>query len=134
MSKRKVLLLGWDAADWKVINPLMDNGEMPHLQQLIERGVMGNLMTLQPVLSPMLWNSIATGKRPDQHGIHGFTVVDKDTGKTRPFGTMDREVKAIWNILNQHNLNAHVVNWFCGHPAEPLRGSDTTELVIRIHT
>jgi len=131
MTKRKVLLVGWDAADWKVINPLMDKGEMPHLSSLIDRGVMGNLMTLQPVLSPMLWNSIATGKRADQHGIHGFTVVDKDSGQTRPFGTMDREVKGVWNILNQEGLTPHVVNWFCGHPAEPLRGSDTTELITR---
>ena len=23
-TKRKVLLIGWDAADWKVIHPLMD--------------------------------------------------------------------------------------------------------------
>ena len=26
---KKVLLVGWDAADWKVIHPLMDAGEMP---------------------------------------------------------------------------------------------------------
>ena len=26
LSKRKVLLVGWDAADWKVIHPLMDQG------------------------------------------------------------------------------------------------------------
>jgi predicted AlkP superfamily phosphohydrolase/phosphomutase/tetratricopeptide (TPR) repeat protein len=131
MKRPRVLLIGWDAADWRVINPLMDKGEMPHLARLIEQGVMGNLMTLQPPLSPMLWNSIASGKRADQHGILGFTTIDEATGKTRPFGTMDRQVKAVWNILHQKGYTPHVVNWFCGHPAEPLRGSDTTELVIR---
>jgi predicted AlkP superfamily phosphohydrolase/phosphomutase len=59
----KVLLLGWDAADWKVISPLLDAGEMPNLERLVSTGVIGNLATLQPVLSPMLWTSIATGKR-----------------------------------------------------------------------
>ncbi|MCF7673976.1 MAG: hypothetical protein K9N23_00740 [Akkermansiaceae bacterium] len=29
----------------------------------VEQEVMGNIATLQPVLSPMLWLSIATGKR-----------------------------------------------------------------------
>ena len=29
MKSRRVLLVGWDAADWKVINPLMDAGKMP---------------------------------------------------------------------------------------------------------
>ena len=45
-KKPKVLLIGWDAADWKIINPLMDAGEMPNLQGLVERGVIGNLATL----------------------------------------------------------------------------------------
>ena len=56
MAKRlakRVLLLGWDAADWQIINKLMDAGEMPHLEKLTSQGVMGNLATLQPVLSPM---------------------------------------------------------------------------------
>ena len=61
--KKKVLLIGWDAADWKVIHPLIDKGFMPNLGKLIGEGVMGNLMTLDPPLSPMLWTSIATGKR-----------------------------------------------------------------------
>src|SRR5690606_22342552 len=69
---RKVLLIGWDAADWKVINPLMDAGLMPALQRLVERGVMGNIATLDPPFSPMLWTSIATGHTADRHGILNF--------------------------------------------------------------
>jgi arylsulfatase A-like enzyme len=76
MAKRRLLLLGWDAADWKVIQPLVDAGQMPNLARLLERGVMGNHASLQPMLSPMLWTSIATGKRPSKHGVHGFSEVD----------------------------------------------------------
>ena len=61
MSKPRVLLIGWDAADWKIINPLLAAGEMPHLASLIAEGVHGNHATLYPALSPMLWTSIATG-------------------------------------------------------------------------
>ena len=39
MKRRKVLLVGWDAADWKVINPLMDAGKMPNVQRLVENGI-----------------------------------------------------------------------------------------------
>ena len=42
----KVLVIGWDSADWKIINPLMDAGEMPALQSLVENGVCGNIATL----------------------------------------------------------------------------------------
>jgi len=81
---KKVLLIGWDAADWKVINPLLDQGLMPTLDDFINHGVMGNLATLRPILSPMLWNSIATGKRANKHGIHGFMEPDTQNGGIRP--------------------------------------------------
>ena len=55
--RRKVLLVGWDAADWKVIHSLMDAGKMPTVARLVERGTMASLATLHPVLSPMLWTS-----------------------------------------------------------------------------
>ena len=61
---RKVLLVGWDAADWQIIHPLIDAGRMPNLARFIEDGAMGNLASLRPILSPMLWTSVATGKRP----------------------------------------------------------------------
>ena len=119
---RKVLLLGWDAADWKVIHPLMDAGKMPNLQKLVNQGVMGNLSTLYPVLSPMLWTSIATGKRAHKHGIHGFSEPDPQSGGVRSITNLSRKVKAIWNILNQHGLKSNVVGWWPSHPAEPING------------
>jgi hypothetical protein len=60
MSQR-LLPVGWDAADWQMIDPLLARGEMPHLAGLIANGVRGNLATIYPPLSPMLWTTIATG-------------------------------------------------------------------------
>ena len=120
--KRRLLLVGWDAADWKVIHPLLDAGHMPHLARLVERGVMGNLATLQPMLSPMLWTSIATGKRPYKHGVYGFAEVAADTGDVRPISSLSRTTKAVWNILHQQGLACHVIGWWPSHPVEPLRG------------
>ncbi len=124
----KVLLVGWDAADWKVATPLIDRGLMPHLNAMINAGVMGNLATLEPVLSPLLWNSIATGKRPDKHGIHGFMEPDPQTGGVRPVSSISRKVKAIWNILTQRGFKTHVLGWFAGHPAEPINGISVSDM------
>lgn len=119
---QKVLLIGWDAADWRVINPLMDAGKMPHLQRLVERGVMGNLATLHPVLSPMLWTSIATGKRPYKHGILGFAEPTPDGVGVRPVSSLSRKTKALWNILHQSGLKSNVVGWWPSAPVEPIDG------------
>jgi predicted AlkP superfamily phosphohydrolase/phosphomutase/tetratricopeptide (TPR) repeat protein len=122
-GKRRVLLVGWDAADWKVISPLVDMGLMPHVGRLVETGVMGNLATLQPALSPMLWTSIATGKRPYKHGIHGFSEPDPQSGTVRPITNLSRKTKAVWNILNQTGHTSLVVGWWPSSPAEPIRGA-----------
>lgn len=128
MAKPKVLLVGWDAADWKIINPLLDAGTMPTLNAFVDEGVIGNLASIQPMLSPMLWNSIATGKRPEKHGIFGFVEPDTVSAGVRPVSSTSRHAKAIWNILSQQGLKAHVVGWFAGHPAEPVNGVSVSDL------
>lgn len=122
MKKNKVLLIGWDAADWKIINPLLDSGMMPALESLVNNGVMANLATLDPPLSPMLWTSISTGKYADRHGILGFTEPAPDGKGIRPSMITSRKVKAIWNILSQTGYKTNVVGWWPSHPAEPING------------
>lgn len=124
---RRILLIGWDGADWKTISPLLERGHMPNLQRLIENGVMGNVASLVPMLSPILWTSIASGKNADKHGILGFAEPDQATGKTRPVTSTSRKCKAIWNILSERGLKAGVINWFASHPAEKINGFVVTD-------
>ena len=119
---KKVLVIGWDAGDWKVIKPLLDAGKMPTLKKMMSEGVSGNLKTLEPPFSPMLWTSIATGVRPDKHGILGFTEPDSATGSVRPVSSTSRKVKAIWNILTQNKYKTNLIGWWPSHPAEPING------------
>ncbi|GAB4135940.1 MAG: hypothetical protein Fur0041_10300 [Bacteroidia bacterium] len=121
-GKRKALLIGWDAADWKIIHPLLEAGKLPALASLINNGSHGKIATMDPPLSPMLWTSIATGHTADQHGIVGFIEPDPFTGKVRPVQVTSRKVKAVWNILQQNGHQCHVVGWWPGYPAEPIDG------------
>jgi tetratricopeptide (TPR) repeat protein len=132
---RRVLLIGWDAADWKIIHPLLDRGEMPVLQRLVESGVSGNLATLQPVISPILWNSIATGKRADKHGILGFLEPTAGGQAAQPVSSTSRRSKALWNILSQCGMRSGVIDWFASHPAEPIAGTVfTNHFADVVHT
>lgn len=112
MPKKRLLLVGWDAADWKIIHPLLDAGAMPAARHLVETGVSGNLATLEPELSPMLWTSIATGKHAYHHGVHGFTEVDPASGRVAPVSAATRRCKALWQMLGEHGLKSNVVSWF----------------------
>ena len=119
---RKVLLIGWDAADWKVIHPLMDAGKMPNVERLVKNGARGQIAALHPPLSPMLWTSIATGKRAFKHGIHGFSEPTPDGRGVQPVTNLSRKSKALWNILHQNRLRSVVIGWWPSHPAEPIDG------------
>ena len=121
-TNRRILLVGWDAADWKVIRPQLEQGRMPHLGRLIADGVSGNLATIYPPLSPMLWTSIATGKRPPKHGVLGFAEPLPDGSGVRPVSSLSRTAKASWNILNQNNRRSAVVGWWPSQPVEPIDG------------
>ncbi|MDP4662656.1 MAG: alkaline phosphatase family protein [Salibacteraceae bacterium] len=131
MKAKRVLLIGWDAADWKIIDQLIAQGQMPTLQKMVENGVRGNLSTLDPVLSPMLWSSIATGKYADKHGIHGFTEPDYETGVVRPISSTSRKARAIWNILTQQDKKCNVFSWWPSNPAEPINGVMVSNLYQR---
>jgi predicted AlkP superfamily phosphohydrolase/phosphomutase/Flp pilus assembly protein TadD len=124
----RLLLVGWDAADWKVIDPLLAKGEMPNLARVLAQGVRGNLATIHPPLSPMVWTSISTGKRPPKHGILGFTEPTPDGLSVRPISILGRKTKAIWNIANQNGQRSIVVGWWPSHPAEPIRGAMVSDL------
>lgn len=96
---------------------------MPNLSRLIETGTSGKIATLQPVLSPILWTSIATGKRGDKHGILSFVEPTPDATGIRPVSSTSRNVKALWNLLSQHGRPSVTVNWFASHPAEAVEGA-----------
>ena len=54
---------------------------------------MGQIATLHPPLSPMLWTSIATGKRPFKHGIHGFSEPTPDGRGVQPVTNLSRTMQ-----------------------------------------
>ena len=98
-NKPRVLLVGWDSADWKIINALLAEGGMDGVRSLMDGGIHGNLATLEPQLSPMLWSSIATGKMAYHHKVPGFTEVDPVTGQVVPVSAATRQCKTVWEIL-----------------------------------
>ena len=129
---RRILLIGWDGADWQMINPLIERGEMPCLAKMMATGVSGNLATIQPMISPILWTSIATGKRADKHGVCGFVEPASGSSGIQPVSSRSRKCKALWNILSQENLRSNVINWYATHPAEPVKGRVISNLFCEL--
>jgi tetratricopeptide (TPR) repeat protein len=125
----RVVLIGLDGADWNTIDPLVRAGRMPHLAKLLARGVRGPLRSYDPMISPLLWTTMATGKGPDEHGVADFQAVDTQSGRRIPITSRFRKVKALWNILGDAGATSAFVAWWASYPAEEVRGFQISNLV-----
>ena len=85
----EVWVIGLDGADWDQLDPMIARGEMPHLASLRDGGAAGILRSDMPMISPILWTSIGTGKTPDQHGVTWF-MTDGPDGSKMPISSQER--------------------------------------------
>ncbi len=126
---RRILLIGLDGADWKVLDPLMERGEMPNLRRLVQEGVKARMKALSPMLSPILWTSMATGKVPEKHGIVDFLAVDSRTGREMPVTSTMRKARAFWEIFSGRGITVGTVGWWATWPAERVLGFQVSDRV-----
>ncbi len=123
----KVFLIGIDAGDWYLLDPLIEQGRLPHIKKLIDNGTRSLLMTILPTSSPIIWNSIATGKTMDKHGITNFArMVD---GEYQPYTSNLVRARTLWDLLNEEGVKTNVVGWWTTWPAQALDGKMVSSYV-----
>ena len=64
----------------------------------------------------MVWTSIATSRKPKEHGIVDFVINNKMAGSNH------RKIPALWNILSLYNKKVAIIGWFATYPAEKING------------
>jgi tetratricopeptide (TPR) repeat protein len=119
---RRLLLVGWSAADWPLLEPLLLAGALPTLSRFLERAARGRLRTLQPQFPPLLWTSLATGMRADVHGVVQGRVAASGT-TVDPVSGRDRQAPALWDLLEARGGSSAVVNWPATYPLPAFRGT-----------
>lgn len=118
----KLLIIGLDGATWKVIDPLLVSGEMPHLARLIQGGARCKNIAFEPVLSPIIWTSLASGKRPEKHGVTHFYDTSKNV-----------RCKRLWDILGDQDRPVGIFAWPITWPPVPVNGFMIPSLFARDH-
>jgi predicted AlkP superfamily phosphohydrolase/phosphomutase len=118
----RVLVVGWDGADWDVLDPLLAGGELPTLQALIERGRRGVSRSCLPSHSWAAWPTFLTGRDPGGHGV--FDVLEYRPGATRRLPVSSRSVLApTWpERLSEAGKTTLLVNVPLTYPPPEIRG------------
>ena len=74
----RTIAIGLDGVSWNILDPLLETGRLPRLQELRERGSSGVLESTVPFFTGAAWASFATGASPGAHGIYDFMTLRPD--------------------------------------------------------
>jgi len=100
VSGRRVLLLGFDAADGDLALRMIREGRLPTLAGLAARGIAMPMRSTGEHMPESSWASLISGCRPGEHGIYSWRIVRPGTldlarmdqgGWRRPFWSILRE-------------------------------------------
>ena len=110
MSDRslRTLLVGIDAASSDIVNPLIEAGELPNLERIVEGGAAGPLESQLPPWTPSAWPSLYTGTNPGKHGA--FSFLEYDGYDWDVIDSRSVHELSLWDIADHHGLTSVVVN------------------------
>jgi len=74
---RRLVIVGLDGLDPKLVSQYMEEGNLPNLQKLKGQGGFKKLKTTFPSISPVAWSTFQTGVNPGAHNIYDFLSRDK---------------------------------------------------------
>ena len=76
---RKVIIIGIDGLDPKLLEQFIADDRLPNFEQLVSQGDFRPLETSMPPLSPVAWSNFITGMDSGGHGIFDFIHRDPET-------------------------------------------------------
>lgn len=129
---RRVLVIGFDGMDPKILTRLMEEGKVPSFEKLSKMGDFLPLTSSIPPQSPVAWSNFITGMNPGGHGIYDFMHREPDTylpflstSRTEPpkrtlkLGSwvlplsggkaeLLRRGRAFWQVLEEYDIPATI--------------------------
>jgi predicted AlkP superfamily phosphohydrolase/phosphomutase/Flp pilus assembly protein TadD len=108
----RVAVFALDGADWDLLTELANDGRIPNIKALAQGGTSASLQTIQPMVSSMVWTTVATGLSPDRHGVLDFT----DWAHHSPVESYARHAPALWDIADAFGRPGEVTSWWTAWP------------------
>ena len=117
----RVLLVGLDGLDPRLVDRFVADGTMPNLARLISGGRRARIEVPEPVTSPVIWTTVATGVGPATHGVTDWVVEE------RPASSLMRRRPAFWNLAAAAHRSVASVCWLASWPADENAGIMVTD-------
>ena len=112
----KILVLGIDGLDPSLTKKYMDQGLLPNIKKLAERGAQREdlvMLGAHPTITPPIWTTLATGAYPMTHGITCFFNQSHENLDEIVYALDSRKCKAeqLWNVFAEEGKKTLVWHW-----------------------
>ena len=118
MTKKteKLIVLGIDGMDPCLTKYLMDKGELPAIQKLVEQGACREdlvLLGAMPTITPPMWTTLSTGAYASTHCITGFWNTDPQDRSKLIYALDSTMCKAeqVWNGIAEDGYRTLIWHW-----------------------
>jgi len=117
----RVVLIGLDCADWRILTPHLERGAMPNLAAIVERGKSGRLAAPPMAHMDVAWACALTGMHAHDHGLLDPEVPSDDGRAVRPSSAADRRAPVVWEVAQRAGTACVAIGWGealgdCGEP------------------
>jgi predicted AlkP superfamily phosphohydrolase/phosphomutase len=127
----RLLIIGWDGADWEILDDLVRSGIMPNLRAMIDSGARGVLNSTVPTHSWAAWPTFLTGLHPSGHGVYDFIERDPAHLDHRiPASSRSVRAPTFLRRLSDTGNEVRAGNIPMTYPPEPIRGRMISGVVI----
>jgi predicted AlkP superfamily phosphohydrolase/phosphomutase len=128
-KRRRIFVVAWDGATLDLLAPWCEEGRLPTLSRLLEKGSSGRLASTYPPLTGPAWASFMTGKSPGSHGVFEF-FHRREGGYSQALGgPASIKGRSLWQILSDADKKVGVMNVPLTYPPEEVNGFLITGLL-----
>ncbi len=118
----RLLAVGVDGWSFRVLDPWLRDGSLPHLARLMERGRHGVLKSTMPPLTPPAWYASLTGVNPGRQNIFGFFRPPRERYAKEPISAADLRAAAVWDHLGREGKRSVILFLPLSYPPRRLNG------------
>jgi hypothetical protein len=122
----RVVVLGFDGLEYSALRRYA--GQLPTFSRFLAEGAHAEMEVTTPIMSPIVWTTMASGYPAEVHGVGGWT-----NGRGKSFTGADVRVERVWDAVSAAGRPALVAGWLMTWPASILHGNVLTDRFVWSH-
>ena len=119
---KRVCVIGLDGANWELISPWLNSGDLPNLSLIKENGVSGVLKSQYPPVTFPNWKCYSTGKNPGKLGVFWFELFDRERNTITFPNAKSFHSAELWDYLNIKGIKTGIINMPTTFPPRRING------------